>query len=124
MVMCHFWILRRYLTSLSVTSLLSYLVRQLLMFMHLCRLNYVDGTTVDVELNTLEVCSQISALHQVYIANGRVTHDTPDEMLDKFLQLAVILPDNSSTWSVQLCSRFLSALFKDLANNVISESKF
>ena len=52
--------------------------------MHLCRLNYVGNATVDAGLNTLEVCSQISALCQVYSTNGCASHDTPDEIFDIF----------------------------------------
>jgi len=66
---------------------------KLSIFMHLCRLNYVGNAMVDVGLNTLKGCSQITALRQVYSTNGCTTHDTPDKMFDKFSQLALSLPD-------------------------------
>ena len=72
--------------------------------MHLCRLNYVEYTKVDVELNTLEVCSQISEVKQVYCKGGRVQHDTPDKLYDRCSILAVSLPVDSKGWSIQLCS--------------------
>ena len=75
---------------------------KLSIYMYLCRLNYVGNATVDTSLNTLEVCTEISSLRQVHCNNGRVTHDTPDELFNKFSSLAVHLPNNSSTWSIQL----------------------
>ena len=36
------------------------------MFVHLCVLNYVGHANVDIGLNTLDVCSQISDVKQVY----------------------------------------------------------
>ena len=35
---------------------------KLSIFLHLCQLNYVGDTTIDVGLNTMEVCGQISTL--------------------------------------------------------------
>ena len=93
-------------------------------FMHLCQLNYVGNDTVDVGLNTLEVCNQISDLRQGQCANGCVTHDTPEKIFDKFSRLVDSLPDNSSTWYVQLCSCFLAALSNYLVNHVTSKPKF
>ena len=93
-------------------------------FLHLCQLNYVGLTNIDIGLNTLEVCSHISELKQVYCKGGRTHHDTPDELFDRFSVLAVSLPANSSGWSVQLCSCYLAALSKDLAEHVTTESTF
>ena len=77
---------------------------KLAIFMHLCRLNYVRHIKLDVELNTLEVCSQISEVKQVYFKGGRVQHDTPDELYDRYSILTVSLPADSKGWSIQLCS--------------------
>ena len=70
--------------------------------MHLYVLDYVGHTKVDVGLNTLNVCSQISDVKHVYNQNGRMYHDTPDEIFDRFSTLAVSLPVKASRWSVQL----------------------
>ena len=95
------------------------------MFMHSCMLNYVDYTKVDVDLNTLDICSQISDVRQVYNQNGRMYHDTLDELFDRFSTLAVSLPVKASGWLVQLCSCYLAALSKDLSENITSaESTF
>ena len=72
-------------------------------FMQSCVLNYMGHTNVDVGLNTLDVCSQISDVKQVYNQNERMYHDTPDELFDRFSTLAVSLPVKASGWSVQLC---------------------
>ena len=92
--------------------------------MHLCRLNYVGYTKVDVELNTLEVCSQISEVIQVYCKGGRVQHDTPDKLYDRHSILAVSLPVDSKGWSIQLCSSYFAALSKDLAEHITTETLF
>ena len=70
--------------------------------MYLCVLNYVGHINVNIGLNTLDVCSQISDVKQVYNQNGRMYHDTPDELFDRFSTLAVSLPVKASRWSVQL----------------------
>ena len=94
-------------------------------FMHLCMLNYVGHTKVDVGLNTLDIYSQISDVKQVYNQNGRMYHNTPDELFDRFLTLAVSLPVKASGWSVQLGSSYLSSLSKDLSEHITSaESTF
>ena len=69
-------------------------------FVHLCVLNYVGHANVDIGLNTLDVCSQISDVKQVYNQNGRMYHDTPDKLFDRFSSLAVSLPVKASGWSV------------------------
>ena len=70
---------------------------KLSIFMHLCCLNYVGNAAVDTGLNTIEFCSQISAIRQEHCTGGRVIHDTPDDMFDRFCSIAVSLPDDSLT---------------------------
>ena len=92
--------------------------------MHLCRLNYVGHTKVDIGLNTLEICSQISEVKQVYCKGGRVQHNTPDELYDRYSVLAVSLPADSKGWSIQLCSSYFAALSKDLAEHITTKTLF
>ena len=90
--------------------------------MHLCVLNYVGHTNVNVGLNTLDVCSQISDVKQVYNQNRRMYHD---ELFDRLSTLVVSLLVKASGWSVQLCSCYLAALSKDLSEHIASaESTF
>ena len=93
-------------------------------FLHLCQLNYVGQANVDVSLNTLDICSEISKLKQVYCVNGIVHHNTPDELFDRISSLAVSLPVDASKWSIQLCSCYLTALSKDLHDALTSDDKF
>ena len=97
---------------------------QAIYFMHLCRLNYLGHGKRNVELYTLKVCSQISAICQVYYIDEKICHDTLDNMFDKYACLAASLPDNSSGWSIQLCLCFLSVLSENVVERVTSESKF
>ena len=48
-------------------------------------------------------------------------HDTPDELFNCFSILAVSSPVDAKIWSVQLCSRYLASLSKDLAKHVTAE---
>ena len=90
--------------------------------MHLCVRNYVGHTNVDVGLNTMDVCSQISDVKQVYNQNRRMYHD---EFFDRFSTLSLSLLVKASGWSVQLCSCYLPALSKDLSEHIASaESSF
>ena len=73
---------------------------KLKIFLYLCQLNYVGHAKVDINLNTLEVCSKISEIKQVYCKGNRMHHDTLDELFDRFSILAVSLPPNSSGWLV------------------------
>ena len=88
--------------------------------MNVCILNYVGHTKVDVGLNTLDICRQISDVIQVYNQNRRMCHDTPDELFDQFSTLVVSLPVKASGWSVQLYSCYLAALSKDLSEYIAS----
>ena len=81
-------------------------------FLHLCRLNYVGHDNVDVTMHTQEVCQRISHLRQTYTIGGQKRTVTPEELFDKLTQLSVILFNNAKTWSIQLCSTYLSLLSK------------
>ena len=72
----------------------------------------------------LLLLSQISSLRQVQYNNGWVTYDAPNKLFDKFSSLAVSLPNNLSTWSIQLCSCILSFLSRELVDHVTSDKSF
>ena len=50
--------------------------------------------------------------------------DTPDELYDKFTRLSVSLPDDTTSWYIQLCSCYLSDFTIDLAEVIISDMNF
>ena len=93
-------------------------------FLHLCMLDYVGSDSIDISLNVQEVCRKISSLCQRYTVRGKIVTDTPDELFDKFLVLSVSLPDDATTWPIQLCSTYLSALNSDLAEHVTTDASF
>ena len=82
--------------------------------MHLCQLNYLGNTKVDTSLITIDVCSQISSIKQVYCKGGRMQHDTPDDIFNRFPILADSSLENNTGWSIQLCSYYLVVFSKDL----------
>ena len=75
-------------------------------------------------LNVAEVCRQTSKLRQVAFSGRRLVTSTPDELYERFSYIAVSLPDKSSSWSLQLCLSFLSALSADLSTRITSEKTF
>ena len=72
--------------------------------MYLCMLDYVGHDKIDPSLNVVEVYRKISELNQVQSVNGRLITDNPEELFDRFNEISVSLPDNASTWTLQLCS--------------------
>ena len=49
---------------------------------------------------------------------------TPDELFDEFSEISVSLSDNTSSWTLQLCSSYLLALTSDLSEAVTAEKTF
>ena len=92
--------------------------------MYLSRLNYVGNEKTDASLHVQEVCHQISAIKQVYHSGWRTHTDTSDELFDKFSHESVSLPNAATTWSIQLCSSYLSALTPYLAEIITTNPGF
>ena len=91
-------------------------------FLAMCRKYYVGHDSVDNSLSTQDVCRQISSLKQDYKDNhGRLLHDTPDNLFNKFLQLSSNLPESSRLWPLQLCSAYFAALSSDLTTRMVTE---
>ena len=97
---------------------------QIDIFMPLYMLDYVDHDKVDPYLNVVEVYRKISEVKQFRLINGRLMTDTHDKIFGKFSEISVSLLDNASTWTLQLCSSYLSGLTSDLSEAVTSEKNF
>ena len=93
-------------------------------FIHLCMLDYVGNDIVDPSLNVVEVCRQISDVKKTRMVNGKLHTATPDELFDEFSEISVSLPDNATSWTLHLCSSYLSALTSDLSEAVTPEKTF
>ena len=93
-------------------------------FLHLCQHDYVGHNNVDPSLNVVDVCHTINNLNQVTLVNGLLIVNTPDELFDKFNELTVNLPDDTTKWTLQLCSAYLSALSPYLSERITSDSSF
>ena len=91
-------------------------------FMHLCRLNYVGNDEIDSSLHVQEICRQINIIKQVYHSSGRSRTDTPDELFDRFSHESISLPNDATTWSIQLCSSYLSALTPELSEKITTDT--
>ena len=75
-------------------------------------------------MNTCEVCQIIISLTQTYTLGQRLMVNTPEELFYKFMQLSVSLLDYATTWPIQLCLTYYSALDKDLVESTTSDSIF
>ena len=93
-------------------------------FMHLRMLNYVGNEKFDLSLNVVEVCRQISEVKQVRMVDGKLHTATIDEHFDQFSEISVSLPDNTSSWTLQLCSSYFLALTSDFSEAVTSGKTF
>ena len=89
--------------------------------MHLCMLDYVGNDKVGPSLNVVEVCRQISEVKQMRMVDGKLHTATPDKLFDELSETSISLPDNASSWTLQLCSSYLSALTLDFSEAVTSE---
>ena len=87
-------------------------------------LDYVGHDKIDPSLNVVEVCRKISELKKIQSVNGGLITDTPEELFDQFNEISVSLPDNASTWTLKLCSSYLSALTSDLSEVATSDKLF
>ena len=93
-------------------------------FMHLCRLNYVGNDEIDSSLHVQDICRLINIIKQVYHSSGRSRTDTPDELFDRFSHESISLPNDATTWSIQLCSSYLSALTPNLSDKITTDTEF
>ena len=55
------------------------------------------------------------------MVDGKLHTATPDELFDQFSEVSVSLPDSASSWTLQLCSSYLSALTSDFSEAITSE---
>ena len=90
----------------------------------MCMWDYVGNDAVDPTLIVQNSCRKISTLEQVWNIGGRVCTDTPDELYTKFSRFFVYLPDKASSWSIQLCSYYLSSLTLQLSEAITSDTTF
>ena len=78
-------------------------------FMKGCQIDYVGSTDISWKSYVREVCNNISKLHQVWRdEKEKEVIDTSKDLFQKFIKLAVSLPDNMETWTFQLPSQYLA----------------
>ena len=93
-------------------------------FMNLCQLYYVGDSNVNKENYVREVCANISKLTQQWRDGGKLIVLTPEELFQSFLRESTNLPDDTSTWTLQLPSQFLVALNDDITSALSQSSTF
>ena len=86
--------------------------------------DYVGHDQVDTTLNIQAICRIISTIKRVWNIGGRVYTDTPDKLYDKFTHLFVGITDDTTSWSIQFYSCYLSAFTKYLAEETTSNRSF
>ena len=92
--------------------------------MDLCKPNYVGENITDKSLNTQEVFQRTSSIRKVYNYNGKMYTDTPEQLFNKFNSLSTSSPNDATSWSIQLCSCYLSVLTVDLNDYITSDENF
>ncbi len=92
-------------------------------FMKSCQIDYVGEENVSRESFVREVCNNITKLKQTWKdENGKETIDTPEDLFLKFLRFGSSLPDDTSTWTMQLPSAFLTALNDKIKKKIVTSS--
>ena len=92
--------------------------------MSLCRCDYVgSNNAIDSILAVQEVCKELCAINQEYREkNGKKNLRCPDEIFTKYLELTPSLPDDTSIWTIRLCSTYFNALMNDLKDKMLSNN--
>ena len=94
-------------------------------FMNGCQIHYIGSEDVSRESYVREVCNNLAELTQVHKDDrGREVTDTPEELFQKFVRLAVNLPDDTTTWTIQLPSQFLTALDSKIKDKIVTSDTF
>ena len=90
-------------------------------FMDCCQLHYIGSANVSRESYVREVCNNLAELKQVHRDNrGKEVIHTPEELFQQFVRLAVNLPNDTATWTIQLPSQFLTALDVKIKNKIVT----
>ena len=92
--------------------------------MSLCRCDYVgSNSAIDSILAVQEVCKELCAVSQEYREkNGKKNIQCPDEIFTRYLELTPSLPDDTSIWTIRLCSTYFNALMNDLKDKMLSNN--
>ena len=91
-------------------------------YLNLCEQDYVGDDLVNNALNAQEVCRKIKEIKQEWKdGSGRMKMKIPDEIFNKYLQLATSLPTDALTWPIQLCSSYFAALSPDLVERMTTD---
>ena len=94
-------------------------------FIFVCRMEYVGTENADTMFYVQQLCNDISQLCQVW-KDGKVRafRDTPEDFYQKYLNQSVILPDNATSWTLQIPPTYLSVLEDKLRRHVTSADDF
>ena len=92
--------------------------------MSLCRCDYVgSNNAIDSILAVQEVCKEVCNIQQEFREkNGKKNIRCPDEMFTKYLELTPSLPEDTTIWTIRLCSTYFNALMNDLKDKMLSNN--
>ena len=85
-------------------------------FLHICELNYVGANDGDTNLGVIAICEAITGLRQ---GSG-----TPDDLFNSFIDIATSLPEDVSTWTMNLGSTYFGALRSDVRKAMSLDKTF
>ena len=92
--------------------------------MWLCEKDYVGITSAYNNLSLIDLGRALSTLKQEYKEGNQTISGTPDELFDKFMDIATCLPQDSREWPINLCSTFQLGLTHDLGNTMVNDTTF
>ena len=89
----------------------------------LCRLDYVGTDTLgDSTLAVQEVCKEITAINQqIRGKNGQRDIICPEAIFGLYMKFTPSLPNDTTLWTVRLCSQYYNALTNDLKDRMIND---
>lgn len=93
-------------------------------FMNLCQTYYVGDSNVNKESFVREVCANIAKLKQQWKEGNSLFVLTPEELFQQFLRESTNLPDDTSTWTIQLPSQYLVSLNDDITSEITQSRTF
>ena len=93
-------------------------------FIASCRNDYVgDDGDADPLTAIQDICDTVAKIKQVYKLGNRTIEDHPETVFQKYLDAVVGLPDDATSWSIQLCSTYYGSLTEEVRNHML-KSKF
>lgn len=92
--------------------------------MNLCQTYFIGDSNVYRESFVHKVCANIAKLKQQWKEGNSLIMLTPEELFQRFLRESTNLPDDISTWTIQLPSQYRVALNDNITSEITQSRTF